>query len=699
MAKQNQQFKERAQALVAQMTREEKISQMMHRAPAIERLNLPEYNWWNECLHGVGRAGLATVFPQAIGLAATWNTPLMHRVATAISDEARAKHHEALRNGNHGQYFGLTMWSPNINIFRDPRWGRGQETYGEDPYLTARMGVAFITGLQGDDPDYLKVVATPKHYAVHSGPEHARHHFDVSPSRRDLWETYLPAFEACIIEADAASIMGAYNRVDGDPACASKPLLQDILRDKWGFDGFVVSDCGAIDDIYLHHKVVETAAEAAALAVIAGCDLECYRTYEALIDALDTKLIEEETIDRALIRLFTPRYQLGMFDDPDTVPYAQIPYSVVDCEEHRQLSFETAREAMALLKNDNLLPLTDKPQKIAVIGPNAHDPQVLLGNYNGTHSYTVTPFEGIQARASQSEVTYSQGCGVFTKDNRAFQEALHLPQESDLIIFVGGLNQALEGEEGQEEGLPEGLVSKGDRASIDLPESQDDLLKALHNTGKPIILVLINGSAIAINWADDHLPAILEAWYPGQDGGTAIADILFGDYNPAGRLPVTFYRSLDDLPSFDDYSMKNRTYRYFNGEVLYPFGYGLSYTCFEYSNFQADKNSLCLQDESINLTVDVSNTGDLPSDEVVQIYRISNCPDYPHRQLVAFERIHLAIGETKTVSFILSSEQFMMIDDNGEKHFQPGIFTVSAGGGQTEHTLTQQTTITTVINT
>lgn len=676
-------FESRARELVNQMTLDEKISQMMHDAPAIKRLGIPAYNWWNECLHGVGRAGIATVFPQAIGLAATWNVSLNHAVANAIADEARAKHHESVRNCVTAMYTGLTFWAPNINIFRDPRWGRGQETYGEDPFLTARMGVAFVTGLQGDDPTYLKVVATPKHFAVHSGPEQIRAQFNVQPSERDLWETYLPAFEACVREGGAASVMGAYNRLNGDPCCASPRLLQQILRDQWGFEGFVFADCGAVYNIYKFHKVGETAAEAAALAVNAGCDMDCGDTYGALSEAVPQGLIDETTIDRALVRAFTGRYRLGMFDPPDQVPYAQIPYSVNDSPEHRALALQAAKESLVLLKNENqLLPLSNAPQRIAVIGPNAHDPEALLGNYNGFPSSCVTPLEGIQAKASLgTEVNYARGCGVFGEDSSGFDEALDIAKRADVVIFVGGLSQALEGEEGQKEGLPEGLVSQGDRLRLDLPDVQEKLLKALYETGTPIVLVLLNGSAVAVNWAHEHVPAILEAWYPGEEGGTAVAEALFGDYNPGGRLPVTFYKSVSDLPAFEDYRMAGRTYRYFTGEPLYPFGFGLSYTRFQYSNLVASAAHLS-DGDTLMLSVEVTNVGECAGDEVVQIYISSNRPGYPLRQLAAFRRIHLEPKGLQTLTFELASQQFTRVLENGNRVLDSGEFMIFVGGGQ-----------------
>ncbi len=687
-------FQVRASELVSQMTVNEKISQLMYEGPAIERLGIPAYNWWNECLHGVGRAGIATVFPQAIGMAATWNVPLIHQVATAISDEARAKHHEAVRNGIHSIYTGLNFWTPNINIFRDPRWGRGQETYGEDPFLTTRIAVAFIKGLQGDDSTYLKLVATPKHFAVHSGPEHARHTFDVHPKPRDLWETYLPAFEASIKEAGAASIMGAYNRVNGEPCCASPTLLKTILRDQWGFEGFVVSDCGAIDDIYKHHRTVSSAAEAAAIAVKAGCDLECGATYRALNEAVKKGFIDETDLDKSLVRLFTGRFQLGMFDPPEQVAYTQIPISENDSPEHRALALQVARESLVLLKNENQqLPLSTTIRRIAVIGPNAHDPEILLGNYNGTPSSSVTPLQGIQTKVgSGTEVTYARGCGVFDPNTSGITEAVTLAQQADVVIFVGGLSQGLEGEEGQQEGLPEGLVSQGDRVRIDLPDIQEDLLRQLHATGKPVILVLLNGSAVAVNWANQHLPAILEAWYPGEEGGTAIAEALFGDYNPGGKLPVTFYKSASDLPAFDDYDMEGRTYRYFTGEPLYPFGYGLSYTRFEYNHLSMNATQLT-EGDSLTVSVDVNNVGELAGDEVIQVYISANRSGYPLRQLAAFQRIHVAAKSTQTVAFSLTSNQFTRVLDDGTRTLESGTFTVFVGGGQPDWSKGEQTTV------
>jgi beta-glucosidase len=676
---------ERVEDLVSQMTLAEKISQMVYDAPAIERLGIPKYNWWNECLHGVGRAGIATVFPQAIGLAATWNTDLMSQVAVAISDEARAKHHEAVRQGIREIYTGLTFWSPNINIFRDPRWGRGQETYGEDPYLTARMGVTFVQGLQGDDPHYLKLVATPKHYAVHSGPEHDRHHFDAQVSQRDLYDTYLPAFEACVREGKAVSVMGAYNRVNGEPACASPTLLEKILRGEWRFDGYVVSDCWAISDIYRHHQVVGTAPEAAALAVQAGCDLNCGGTYPALVESVAQGLISEETIDHAVKRLFTARFRLGMFDPPEQVPYTQIPYEVNDSPQHRFLALRAAQESIILLKNENdFLPLSKDLKTIAVIGPNADDPEVLLGNYNGTPSSSVTPLAGIRAKVSSgTEVLYAQGCHIINEGTEGYAEAVALAERAEVVIFVAGISQLIEGEEDQVEGVGGGLRSKGDRIDLDLPAVQEELLKAVHATGTPVVLVLINGSALAVNWAEAHLRAIVEAWYPGQAGGTAIVDVLFGDYNPAGRLPVTFYKSVTDLPDFNDYRMAGRTYRYFRGQPLYPFGHGLSYTTFAYSDLRLSAGAI-QPDQSLGLSVLVQNTGPRAGDEVVQVYvnYINKSTEIPIRQLQGFKRIHLAPGETKTVPFTLTPDQFALVNEQGQRVVEPGTYQLAVGGRQ-----------------
>lgn len=682
----------RVDDLVSRLTLAEKAAQMLHEAPAIERLGIPPYNWWNECLHGVARAGVATVFPQAIGLAATWNTALHRRIAEVISDEARAKHHEAVRQGDYGRYKGLTFWSPNINIFRDPRWGRGQETYGEDPYLTAQMGIAFVEGLQGNDPRYLKVAACAKHYAVHSGPEADRHHFDARVTPRELWDTYLPAFEALVRAARVEIVMGAYNRTNGEPCCASPTLLGQILRERWGFGGHVTSDCWAIADLYKHHRVVETREQAAALAVNHGCDLNCGCTYDALPAAVEAGLIDEATIDRSLRRLFRTRFRLGMFDPPERVAYAQIPASVNDAPEHRALARQAAREAIVLLKNEGgLLPLDPALKTLAVIGPNADDAEVMWGNYNGIPSRSVTPLEGIRARVSpQTRVLFAPGCDLLDPATDGFAEALDAARHADVVIFVGGISQRVEGEEAIVDGVPH-----GDRESIGLPAVQESLLQQVFALGKPVVLVLLNGGPLSIPWADAYLPAILEAWYPGEEGGAAIADVLFGDYNPAGRLPVTVYRSLDDLPPFDDYHLPGRTYRYFDGLPLYPFGYGLSYTRFAYRGLRVDAKRFVVG-EPVTLTVEVENVGERAGDEVVQVYvRAVGAPDYaPRHSLQAFRRIHLEPGAAQRVTLTLDGRQFSLVDEDGVRWIRPGKYEIFAGGGQPGYTETVSTTIT-----
>ena len=651
------QFERRAHDLVAQMTLAEKVSQMMDAAPAIERLGIPAYNWWSEALHGVARSGLATVFPQAIGLAATWDDSLIYRMATVVSDEARAKYQEYLRQGKHDRYGGLTFWSPNINLFRDPRWGRGQETYGEDPYLSGRLAVQFIRGLQGNDPKYLKTVATVKHFAVHSGPEPERHSFDAVVSERDLHESYLPQFEAGIRDGGAYSLMCAYNRVDGKPACGSDLLLADILRGEWRFPGYVVSDCGAINDIYERHKVAATAAEAAALAVKTGTDLECGGVYANLVAAVAQGLIAEAQIDTAVTRLFLARFRLGMFDPPDSVPYAGIPFSVLDQPSHRDLAREVARESIVLLKNSGgVLPLRKNLRRLAVIGPNADQAEVLLGNYNGTPADPVTPLRGIrEAVSKKTKVLYARGANLATgapapdstSADALLAEAVKTARSADAVILVLGLSNRLEGEEMsvQVDGF-----RGGDRIRIDLPDVQERLLEQVVATGKPVVLVLLNGSALAVNWAQEHVPAIVEAWYPGQAGGSALADVLFGDYNPAGRLPVTFYRSVDDLPAFDDYRMAGHTYRFFDGPPLYPFGHGLSYTTFGYDSLRVNADSFAIGD-TIMVRLNVTNTGLRAGQEVVQLYvqHLGEIPDRPRQDLRGYRRVALLPRETRTV--------------------------------------------------
>jgi beta-glucosidase len=688
----DRQMTERVDDLVNRMTLEEKISQMMSESPAIDRLNVPQYNWWNEALHGVARAGIATVFPQAIGLASTWNSDLIRRAAEVISDEGRAKHHESARDGVRDQYTGLTFWSPNVNIFRDPRWGRGQETYGEDPYLTSCLAVQFVQGLQGDDPKYLKSVATPKHFAVHSGPEDLRHSFDAMVSQRDLRMTYLPAFKACIVEGNAYSIMSAYNRVNGEACSASPTLLQKILREEWGFDGYVVSDCGAVDDIYRNHKLVGTPEEAAASAVKNGCDLECGCTYGIpcdygfLDEAVKQGLLTEEDIDRSVKRLFMARFRLGMFDPDEQVAYAQIPYSLVDCPEHREFALETARQSLVLLKNqNNLLPLdTDAVKSIAVIGPNADETLVLSGNYFGTAAEPVSVLDGIRALASPAtEIHYALGCELEDSSTDGFEQAVQAARKSQVAVLVMGLSQMLEGEEKQTEGNPPGVFSRGDRTSLDLPSIQEQLIVKIHETGTPTILVLLNGSPVSINWASENIPAILEAWYPGQAGGTAVAEALFGRYNPGGRLPVTFYKSSIDLPAFEDYNMGNWTYRYYSGEPLYAFGHGLSFTRFSYSNLKITPEEVS-PGESVSVRVEVENMGDMTGDEVVQLYLkdvVASLP-VPQLQLQGFTRIRLDPGEKQIIEFSIKAEQMSFVDQDGGWVLEPGEFIVWVGGRQ-----------------
>ncbi len=808
-------LKARLDDLIGRMTLEEKASQMVDEAPAIPRLGIPAYNWWNEALHGVARAGRATVFPQAIGLGATWNKELVGKMATAISDEARAKYHAFQRRGKRDRYQGLTLWSPNINIFRDPRWGRGMETYGEDPHLTGQLGVAFIKGLQGDDPKYLKAVATPKHFAVHSGPEPERHGFDAITDERDLRETYLPQFQVTIQAARAASLMCAYNRYRGEAACGSHRLLTEILRDEWGFDGFVVSDCGAIKDFYAGHKLVRTAAEASALGVRAGCDLSCGPEYASLVEAVQKKLVSEAEVDRSLKRLFAARFKLGMFDPQELVPWSKLPTSVVDSPAHAQLALQVARESIVLLKNENgTLPLA-QPKTIAVVGPLADDPFVGLANYYGIPSRMVTVRQGIAARAPQgTRLLYAAGSaiaeglpvlapvpasalrppgdgqglrGAYFKNRKhegqpaqvrvdaqldfmwwdrgpvpgfdeddfsvrwegdlvapaggryalgvraqsayeltidgkrllkrgegndtrlawetielgegphalridltestgdaSFQlfwavprpqaemqaEAVSAARQADVVVAVLGLTPWLEGEQMK---VPVPGFRGGDRVSLDLPEPQQQLLHALAHTGKPVVLVLMSGGALTVRWAAEHIPAIVEAWYAGQAGGEAMAEVLFGAYNPAGRLPVTFYRSVDDLPPFVDYAMKGRTYRYFGGDVLWPFGHGLSYTKFAYSDLKATVASV---------SVAVQNVGDRDGDEVVQVYvrDVEASVPVPLRALKAFMRVHLKRGEKRSLTFALTPDDFSLIDANNKRVVEPGQFEIKVGG-------------------
>ncbi|GMQ56074.1 glycoside hydrolase family 3 C-terminal domain-containing protein [Vallitalea sediminicola] len=682
-------FDERVNDLVSRMSLIEKVSQLVHNASPVERLGIPAYNWWNEALHGVARAGVATVFPQAIALGATFDEELINNVATVISDEGRAKYHEFQRQGDCGLYKGLTFWSPNINIFRDPRWGRGHETFGEDPYLTSRLGVNFVEGLQGSDDKYLKSVATPKHYAVHSGPEKDRHSFDAEVSIKDIRETYLPAFKACVTEGKAEAIMGAYNRVNGEPCCGSKFLLQDILREEWGFKGHVVSDCGALMDFHAYHHITKNPIQSAALALNNGCELNCGDTFEYLMLAHDKGLISEETIDAAVKRLLDVRFRLGMFEGNEDIPYSSIPYDIVACDKHRELALEVTKKSTVLLKNkNNILPIDKNEIKsIAVIGPNANDRRVLVGNYNGTPIRYVTVLEGIQnAVNDDTRVYYAEGCKLIEPEvsmcqerDSGFSEAISIAKMSDVIIMCLGLSPIIEGEQGDAGNSD----ASGDKIHLDLPGQQQKLMEEVYKTGKPIILILLNGSAVAINWADDNVDAILEGWYPGGEGGNAIADIIFGDDSPSGKLPITFYRSLEDIPSFDDYSMKNRTYRYFEKEPLYPFGYGLSYTSFEFSDLVLSKDILEMGEELL-INVDVTNIGELSGYETVQLYvkDLDASVDIPRYELKGFKKVLLKPEETETLEFTLKPRQLALIDNGGECKIEPGSFQVFVGGCQ-----------------
>ncbi len=624
-------FYERAKELVSKMTIQEKIAQMRYDAPSIPRLNVPAYNWWNECLHGVARQGSATVFPQAIGLSASFNTDLMYKVATAISDEARAKYNEFKKFGSTEQYQGLTYWSPNINIFRDPRWGRGHETYGEDPLLTGKMGVAFIRGLQGEGK-YRKLDATIKHYAVHSGPEYERHSFDAIVSKKDLYETYLSAFKYCIDNAKPSAVMGAYNRVNGEACCASKTLLGDILYGEFGFDGYVVSDCGAIRDINAGHKITSTEAESAALAVNNGCQLNCGDAYYSLYEAYEQDLITEETITDAVTKLFEARYRLGMFDDD--CEYDNIPYDVVECDEHKALNLKMAEESIVLLKNNGILPLDKSKYKtIAVIGPNSDRFSVLIGNYNGNPSRYTTPLRGIQD-AFDGKVLFAAGChpsdiGSSMWGGYPFREGVICASKADLVIMCMGLNPGMEGEEGD---AYNGDVA-GDKKDIELPESQRKLFDEVIKLGKPTIFVNISGSCISLCEQDEKCDAVLQCFYPGAQGGTALANVLFGKTSPSGRLPVTFYRSTEDLPPFRDYSMENRTYKFFKGTPLYPFGYGLTYGQITESWISENE-------------VEITNHGGMDTD-----YSVLKFKNEPHKELIDFKKIFIKVNETIKIKF------------------------------------------------
>jgi beta-glucosidase len=812
---------ERARDLVGRMNLEEKAHQLGHAAPAIPRLGIPAYNWWSEGLHGVARAGKATVFPQAIGLAATFDEAFMRSTAEVIGTEFRAKYLEMRKpDGSSDWYRGLTVWSPNINIFRDPRWGRGQETYGEDPYLTGRMGIAFIGGLQGDDPKFLKTVATSKHFAVHSGPESNRHKEDVHPTPHDLEDTYLPAFRATVTEGKVESVMCVYNAVNGVPGCANSVLMDDYLRKAWGFQGYVVSDCGAAANIYREdaHHWRANATEGVAAGINAGMDLICgdFRNNwtteaEGIVEAVTKGLLKQEVLDRALVRLFSARIRLGMFDPPANVPYSSISASDNDTAAHREQALRAAQRSLVLLKNNGLLPLKKAPARIAVIGPNADSLDALLGNYNGEPSQPVTVLAGLRKRFPDAKVDFVEGTGfigpittlvptaaltdlkaeswdnislegnaapahaisaaelwsipssaavrwtgriaapesgeyrfgfqsldgyrvwvdgklliddwgqrefpslstgsitlaagktydfrieaynkheafanakstigglVWSLPSQRGDEAVAAARAADLVVFVGGLSPRIEGEEMRV--VADGFAG-GDRTSLDLPAPQQNLLERVSGAGKPVVLVLMSGSAVSINWADQHLHAIIETWYPGEEGGNAVAGLIAGDYSPAGRLPVTFYKSVNDLPDFEDYSMAKRTYRYFPGAVLYPFGHGLSYTSFKYGNLKLSSPAIAAKD-TLDVSVDVTNSGKVDSDEVVQLYLSHpGVEGAPLRALQGFKRVHLKAGEKQSVSFSLADRALSTVNNAGVHNIAAGEVQLWVGGGQ-----------------
>ena len=676
-------FEERAADLASKMTLEEKVYQTLHGAAAIEHLGVKAYNYWNEALHGIARAGVATVFPQAIGLAASFDEDFLEKVAEVISDEGRAKFNAQQKYSDYDIYKGLTFWSPNINIFRDPRWGRGHETFGEDPYLTSRLGVRFIEGMQGKDDKYMKVAACAKHFAVHSGPEDIRHSFNAEATEQDMRETYLPAFKACVKEAKVEVVMGAYNRTNGEPCCGSKTLLCDILREEWGFEGHVTSDCGAIKDFHEYHMVTANAVESVALAMNNGCDLNCGNIYGNLLKAVERGIVKEETIERAVTRLLTTRMKLGLFDSPEKVPYNTISYDVVDCKKHKEINEQAARKSVVLLKNENgILPLNKEHIKtIGVIGPNANSRKALVGNYEGTSSRYITILEGIQDYVGEDvRVLFSEGCHLcknktqgLAQENDRMSEVRAVADSSDVIIACMGLDASLEGEEGDEANE----FASGDKPNLNLPGLQEEVLKVLVETGKTVILVLLSGSALAVPYADENIPAILQGWYPGARGGKAIAEILFGDFSPEGKLPVTFYRTTEELPEFTDYSMKNRTYRYMKNEALYPFGYGLSYTDISCTN-----EMIHSQGGDFSVSATLSNKGDMDGSETLQVYVKVCQKDAPNWQLKALKKVNLKKGEKKDVSLKLSEADFALYNEEGKKVLHPGDYEVYVGTSQ-----------------
>ena len=679
-------YRKRAKELVAQMTLEEKVGQTLYQAPAIPRLGIKAYNWWNEALHGVARAGTATVFPQAIGMAATFDEDLLEQVGDAVSTEARAKFNMQQKADDTDIYKGLTFWAPNVNIFRDPRWGRGHETFGEDPYLTSRLGVRYVMGLQGHDEDYLKAAACAKHFAVHSGPESVRHEFNAEVSEQDLRETYLPAFKACVQEGKVEAVMGAYNRTNGAPCCGNSYLLQDILRKEWGFEGHVTSDCWAIKDFHEGHLVTSTPVESVSMAMNNGCDLNCGNLFHFLTQAVENGMVDEKRLNEAVENLFMARMKLGVLDKKEENPFDKIPYTVVDSEEMRKLNREVARRSVVLLKNENhILPLDKKKlHTIGVIGPNADSRKALVGNYEGTSSRYITVLEGIEDYVGENvRVLYSEGCHLYRDrtSNLAMEhdrdsEVRAVCEASDVVIAVVGLDATLEGEEGD----TGNEYGSGDKPNLNLPGLQPDIIRIAKESGKPVIVVLLAGSAMALSWEDEHVDAILDGFYPGAQGGAAIAEILFGGANPEGKLPITLYQTTEELPEFTDYAMKGRTYRYMENEALYPFGYGLSYTTYAYGNLECVK-PFDAQD-GITLQVTVTNTGDREGTETLQVYVKAKREGTPNPQLKYVKKITLKPGESVTEEIHLSPEAFMLYDEKGNFTLEKGAYDIFVGGCQ-----------------
>ncbi len=669
---------ERIKGLISKMTLEEKTAMLRHNNPEIKRLNVPEYDWWNECLHGVARNGNATIFPQSVGLASAFDKVLMYKIGTVISDEARAKYNEAIKIDNRGRYAGLTFWTPNINIYRDPRWGRGQETYGEDPVLTGTLGTMLVKGLQGDNSNYLKVAACAKHYAVHSGPESSRHEFNAVPGKKDFFETYAPAFKTLVQEAKVEAVMCAYNRTFGQPCCGSPYLLQDILRKKWGFKGHVVSDCWAIMDFNSGHHVTKNEVESAALAINSGVNLNCGVEYKNLVEAVRQHLVKEETIDILLYDLLKTRFRLGFFDPPELNPYNRLSKDIIDCENHRKLALEAATKSMVLLKNNGVLPLKTNIKRVYVTGPNATNMEVLLGNYHGVNSRMVTFLEGITNNVEAGiTVGYMQGILLDRENATKSTWTARELHTADAIVLVMGVSGLLEGEEG--DALASG---KGDREDYQLPQNQVEYLKEIKKAGnKPIVLVLTGGSPVQMDQVKDFADAIIWVWYPGEEGGNALGRLLFGKSNPSGRLPVTFVKSYSQLPAFENYSMEGRTYRSMKQEPEFPFGFGLSYTNFEYSNLKLNKTSI-EKGDSIQAEVTVKNAGNMEGDEVIQFYLTdmeAGCRT-PNYALKGFDRISLKPDEKKTVVFTVTPKMMELVLENGESVIESGKFKFYAGG-------------------